>query len=245
MKLIIAIDDTDNLESRGTGHLARELAASLERENLIFLENVVRHQLLVHPQIPYTSHNSSASIVANSKSEMSQIIDFCTEFLLKESAEGSDVGLCVAEFEKISENIISWGKKAKTEVLTKEKAHQLADSENIFLTGLTGKKIGVIGSLAAVGLRKEGNDGRILWLRNLRETTGIFSAAEICENLSVEKIQTIDYQDVDEKSLILLTEWTRPVMRDEKVTLIVQNSDNNEKYQYIVASKEFIKSISE
>jgi hypothetical protein len=60
MKLLIGIDDTDNLESRGTGYCVRQLANWLSEKNLVVPLGITRHQLLVDPRIPYTSHNSSA-----------------------------------------------------------------------------------------------------------------------------------------------------------------------------------------
>jgi hypothetical protein len=62
MTLLIAIDDTDNAESIGTGRLSRMLAEELTKQGMIRQTSVTRHQLLVHPDIPYTSHNSSACI---------------------------------------------------------------------------------------------------------------------------------------------------------------------------------------
>ena len=56
MVLYIALDDTDTLDSIGTGRLAREIAEDLAREFPVYA--VTRHQLFVHPDIPYTSHNS-------------------------------------------------------------------------------------------------------------------------------------------------------------------------------------------
>jgi hypothetical protein len=60
MTVFIGLDDTDNLESRGTGWLARDIAAELSADYPVV--GVTRHQLLVDPRVPYTSHNSSAAI---------------------------------------------------------------------------------------------------------------------------------------------------------------------------------------
>jgi hypothetical protein len=46
MKLLIGIDDTDNLESRGTGYRVRQLANWLA-ENQLGAQRITRHQLLV------------------------------------------------------------------------------------------------------------------------------------------------------------------------------------------------------
>lgn len=70
MKLLIGIDDTDNLESRGTGYRVRQLANWLSEKNLVVPLGITRHQLLVDPRIPYTSHNSSACLVVESASDL-------------------------------------------------------------------------------------------------------------------------------------------------------------------------------
>ena len=57
--LLICMDDTDSLDSPGTGEVLEELLARLAEEGLGRGSFITRHQLLVHPDIPYTSHNSS------------------------------------------------------------------------------------------------------------------------------------------------------------------------------------------
>ena len=53
MRILIAIDDTDNLETPGTGHLASALSDLLEKNELGKGSPVTRHQLYVHPDIPH------------------------------------------------------------------------------------------------------------------------------------------------------------------------------------------------
>ncbi|MGH2717450.1 MAG: hypothetical protein ACRDJU_02570, partial [Actinomycetota bacterium] len=60
--LLIAIDDTDNRDSRGTGAGSRALLEALLDAELGQPVGITRHQLLVDPAIPYTSHNSSACL---------------------------------------------------------------------------------------------------------------------------------------------------------------------------------------
>src|SRR5690242_12631799 len=97
VNVLIGIDDTDNLQSRGTGFLAQRLLASLEEEGLGSGAGATRHQLLVDPRIPYTSHNSSACICWNGGPEprVDEIVRRCGELLEAESAPGSDPGLIV------------------------------------------------------------------------------------------------------------------------------------------------------
>ena len=159
MKVLIGIDDTDNFESRGTGFHARQLGRLIEEQNYGKVWGITRHQLFVHKEIPYTSHNSSACLKVEIQN-FDLIIELCRNFLIKISASGSDAGLCIASIENINKDIIDWGLQAKKQILKKEDAHLLAEKNCIYLEGLTGEKIGVIGSLAAVGLHYYGNDGR-------------------------------------------------------------------------------------
>ena len=62
--IYVGIDDTDVLGSPGTNKLARHLIHHLpaEYEPLV----AIRHQLLFDPRVPYTSKNSSASLLFRS-----------------------------------------------------------------------------------------------------------------------------------------------------------------------------------
>ena len=56
---LIGIDDTDNLETKGTGFRAREIAKLIINKLGGLVHNISRHQLFFDPRIPFTSHNSS------------------------------------------------------------------------------------------------------------------------------------------------------------------------------------------
>jgi len=246
VKILIGIDDTDNLESRGTGFIARQLAENLKLKGLINPITVVRHQLFVSPEIPFTSHNSSASISGELTGNIDLLKQELEAFVLQHSASGSDAGICLlqvcADFDY--SEIVRWGRNAKSRVLKKSDAHKLAESTGVFLKGLTGEKIGVIGALAAVGLRLWGNDGRLLWMQHLRETSGILKAAEIQSLIGIDCIKTTEGNIVEADSKISIGEWTRPVLQKNLITLYVEKV-NSEVYEYQSAPKQFIKDISE
>ncbi|NQV03660.1 MAG: hypothetical protein HQ542_13510 [Bacteroidia bacterium] len=241
----IGIDDTDNLESRGTGHMARALAQSLLHTGLVKVYSITRHQLLVDPAIPYTSHNSSACIFGKVSGNEYWMRNYCSDFLLAHAASGSDVGLCIAFEEEIHEDIIRFGNQAKEVVLAKSAATNLARKYQIFLAGLTGKKIGVIGALAAVGLRFEGNDGRLLWMERLREIQGVFSAGKYKELVPIDMIVDLQGTPICDDTSIRITEWCRPVVRNKKILLFAEKLNGNENCEYQSASREYIKLISE
>ena len=67
MNIFIGLDDTDNKESRGTGHLARVIAENLAEQYEVV--GVTRHQLLFDPRVPYTAKNSCAAVILNCNDE--------------------------------------------------------------------------------------------------------------------------------------------------------------------------------
>ena len=245
MKVYIGIDDTDNLDSRGTGYQARALGLSLMEAGLLVLKSVTRHQLLVDSRIPYTSHNSSACLYGECSVDLQQLIGHCSNFLIRESAFDSDAGLCVAPDDEITPELIAYGIRAKHDVLTMADAFGMVKGKNIFLEGFKNARIGVIGSLAAVGLRAGGEDGRLLWTRNLRETIGTFTVKELQDMIDVDQVTDQYFKKIDPLAEIQITEWCRPVMAGGMVTLIAEKNNVNKPYEYQSASKEYIKRISE
>jgi hypothetical protein len=239
MRCLLGIDDTDNLETRGTGHRVRQLAEWLAESHLAEPQGITRHQLLVDPQIPYTSHNSSACLAVETETP-NDMWDAAREFLLRESAVGSDAGLCLAEWNSISADVLDFGRRAKLEVLTMLDAEQTASRSGIRCEGLTGTHGGIIGALSAIGLHRAGNDGRYLWLPGLRELKGKYQVEEICANGHVDRICTVENMDLPPKTIVDVGEWIRPILRDGQATLYVE--ENNHEWRII--SKDRIKSFS-
>lgn len=245
MKLLIGIDDTDNKDSRGTGYRARKLGELIQEKKLGTVTGITRHQLFVDPLIPYTSQNSSACIeVMTNEAEKLKVL--CRGFLLEDSAEGSDVGLCIHAYERIPKEIIHWGQQAKKKVLNKKEAHALADEHGIFLEGLTGTHDGIIGAMAAIGLRKSGNDGRFIWLKGkeLRELSGAMEFKEIKNKTGIQEIFNKKHEPIQVTAIIDMGQWVRPILKDHKPTIIVEEEKNNERIYWKCVSKEYIKSIS-
>jgi tRNA(Ile2) C34 agmatinyltransferase TiaS len=244
-RVLIGIDDTDNLESRGTGFRARDLAREITRNHLGILKGITRHQLFFDRRIPYTSHNSSACLEIESNDPAS-LITCSREYLLRESAPGSDAGLAVALFEQVGSAIVDWGLRAKKEILTQEEARQLAGEHGIHLEGLTGTRDGIIGSLAALGLRKSGNDGRYIGVggREIRELKGVLTGTELFREIRIDAIEETNGTMVPVEERINTGDWMRPVLRNHKITLIAEKAPKSEAYEWQTASKEYIKSIT-
>ena len=164
---LVCIDDTDDICTKGTGEIAEEiavkLAASAENKNSSTTRLVTRHQLYVHPDIPYTSHNSSMCFQIDTPLDFVRIKDICVTHLKQESASVADPGLAILDLESdfTIKKLIEFGQSAKTEVKTKEQAYELAKAQGVDLTEHGGTGQGVIGAIAGIGLRLSGQDGRV------------------------------------------------------------------------------------
>ena len=239
MRYLIGIDDTDNLESRGTGHRARQMAEFLS--GIATPLGITRHQLLVSPEIPYTSHNSSACLLVDAPSDKETLLwEAGREFLLRESAPGSDAGICLAAWDAVTPCVRAFGARAKQVVLTQLEAEQTAEDYELRLEGLTGTHGGIIGALAAVGLRHEGNDGRFLWLPGLRELSGKYSVAELCQRGNIDAVHTLDGFILPPETSVDVGEWVRPIMHGGQAILFVEERE----HEWYILSKDHIKSIT-
>jgi hypothetical protein len=237
MIYFIALDDTDNKDSRGTGFKSRELGKLIVDKKLGVVESISRHQLFVHEKIAYTSQNSSACLIVDTNTP-DELRDLCKAYLIDVAEIGSDAGLCFAHIDQINEKILDWGKRAKKEILYKEDAFKLAEESGIFLEAYTGERIGVIGALAAVGLRRAGNDGRNIWLsgHELRDLKKI---------INIQAIISKDGGEINDEDRIEVGEWLRPPIKNNKNTIIVEQSKNDKSYEWKSVSKDYIKSISD
>jgi len=163
LRLLISIDDTDDMDSRGTGDIAELLAQGLADAGLAECGRVTRHQLLVHPDIAYTSHNSSMCFAGAIDDEsLDEVTSWCMRTLAAESVTAADPGLCVVALETLlrPERLVAYGREAKQRVIGKHEAYRVARGLGVHLSEHGGTGIGVIGALAGAGLRLSGDDGR-------------------------------------------------------------------------------------
>jgi tRNA(Ile2) C34 agmatinyltransferase TiaS len=216
--IYIGIDDTDNLESRGTGWLAWEITQELSRDYSV--AGVTRHQLLVDPRIPYTSHNSSAAIGIDGAGpvDIDELFERVKTLLLAGVAYSSDPGLCVTSV-SAARNLIEFGRRAQREVLTQVEAREMAELHGARLAGLGGSQDGVIGAVAAVGLAACGEDGRYLLVGRSRDLTGLQEIAAIKET-GICTVVTLDGQPVDQG--LVLADKLRPARRGGQPVLFVE-----------------------
>ncbi len=229
MKIYIAIDDTDSLEIGATGQSANELRQIIRTKGWGEPEPVTRHQLLLHPDIPYTSHNSSMCFSVDMKEdELDNLIHCAAEFLENTSAPGSDPGLCVAAIDRIKDIdcLIQFGFKAKKEILNKEAAYKTAEYCSIHLSEHGGTGQGIIGAIAAIGLRMTGNDGRFqgkIKLKDIGEAMGI---EEILANTEIAEVQSIDGQVLASCETLIVGNKIKTVLLEGKRKLLVYRKND-------------------
>ncbi|MFT5697985.1 MAG: hypothetical protein ACI8ZB_000839 [Desulforhopalus sp.] len=219
MQIYLSVDDTDNLTSIGSGQLAENLTEELINCGLVKnCSNITRHQLYYHDDIPYTSHNSSMCFTASiSPASLTDLVAFSSLYLKDHSAQGSDPGLCIAEDSDTldREALIQFGQQAKSTILNKDLAYNLANSTKVHLSEHGGTGDGVIGALAGIGLRLQGNDGRFRGWFNMGEIGEITTAAQLCKHHAVSDVIDENGQSLAPESPIRIT--------DEKIKTILHN----------------------
>jgi tRNA(Ile2) C34 agmatinyltransferase TiaS len=213
----IGLDDTDNLESRGTGRLARGIAAALAADYPLL--GVTRHQLLVDPRVPCTKNNSCAAIALGVDGDVdpSVLLERVRALMLADFQPGSDPGLCIAPL--VPASVSEFGRRAQREVVSHDEARALAAGCGIPLLGLGGDEGGVIGALAAVGLAASGEDGRYVQVGRSRELTGLQPVMALLE-AGIAAVQTLDGQPVTEG--LVQTNRLRPARRGGRPIAVVE-----------------------
>ncbi|MCB2190598.1 MAG: hypothetical protein KQI62_03485 [Deltaproteobacteria bacterium] len=225
MKLFIAIDDTDNPNTIGTGRLSRMLAAELHKRGLISQASVTRHQFLVHPDIPYTSHNSSACLEAEGLADADQVFEAAKEFMLANLHEEANPGLCLAPEGAVPASLVDLGRRAQKQVLKVEEGYGLAETPGLrtWRHGPTGQ--GIIGALSGVGLRSTGDDGRFIELQGIREIGGVLTVDDIIAQTAVTSVVSDTGQELAGNERVDTLDWIRPTLREGSPVMEVESRD--------------------
>jgi len=221
--ILIGLDDTDNATSRGTGHLARRLSAELAARGLGPL-GVTRHQFLVDPRIPYTSHNSGACVAVEGDGAAAA---FAFDFVAASAADGSDPGVCVAEAAAVGHEAIAFGRDATRRIVEMDEALEVARAAGIDLRVLGGSGLGVIGALGSVALRAEGDEGRFIDLPGLRALPPRVTLPALAR-LGVRVERPSDDRPARSDDALETLGWVRPRLVRGEAVLPVEWSDEHD-----------------
>jgi hypothetical protein len=224
MRIYIGFDDTDVAgASRGTGKLARWFCEHLpDSASLI---GVVRQQLPRFPEIPFTSNNSSACViigipdaVPDFSEVLKVLIKSATRHIESHFIDGSDPGLCVtASSNPAVPNLIAFGRKACTRIVTQQEA--IAAAQGAHLSAHGGTSDGIIGAAAGVGLTISGWSGRFIEFGDLRRFSDSVTVSELEKSgilvLSIDRDALVPGPDdkVDTRGWLRPRLWgNRPVL---------------------------------
>lgn len=220
----IAIDDTDELGYHtSTGEICDEIRKHIT-QYYGQTTPVTRHQLFLHPDIPYTSHNSSMCFTCYIKPEIIEEVKiFVSDFVTKQSAPSAAAGICIGFSKDIlhKDELLKYATDAKKNVLTHKLAYEVADKSNLYLRALTPNENGIIGALAGIGLRLSGNDGRLKGKIKLNKE--IITSRELLNESLFQAIHSLDSTWVDLDKPIQCKEYLKGVILNTKITLLLRD----------------------
>lgn len=226
-KWLIAIDDTDDIGTKGTGEIASEIGQLLlAADSGATVRLVTRHQLYVHENIPYTSHNSAMCFAYDGSLSLAQIREIAIAHLAQECAAAADPGLAVVNLAALKDQgaLELYGLSAKQQVLTKAQAYTLAQQLNVTLSEHGGTGQGVIGALAGIGLRLTGNDGRVKGQFQLGDNITL-NVSDILHQTGLDGVLTTDGQWLQATDSVQLAGKVKAVFAKGKFALLVAQAD--------------------
>ncbi len=220
---LIGIDDTDEPDSPGTGRLARDLGAALEARGDNVL-GVTRHQLLLHPLIPYTSANSAACLLVRSdESDRMALAELVEVFVKVRSAALAEPGVAVVEADKDLSVAADIGGKAQREVLDDVgRLGSLASRAGIELRSTGRGESGLVGAISAVGLRWTGHDGRFIDLDGIRLGWETATVQDLIGQTGVMSVLKEDGEELASEEEVAVDGWLRPSLIGGRPSLVVR-----------------------
>jgi Predicted DNA-binding protein containing a Zn-ribbon domain len=246
MRFLIGVDDTDNPKTSSTGLLAQRLGLFLQENGLGQLQAVTRHQLLLSAQVPHTSDNSAICITFEADAaRRSELEMACRAFILREYSTGADAGFAMTPWAQVGAEVFTWARTVKNRVVSRQEAMQIARSSQIAIAGLTGSGAGVIGALAAIGLRFKGEDGRFLWLPDLNELSGIYTCSEIMSIAPIDRIESLRGRSPRPDEKVEIGKWIRPILREGRCVLLVEEEKQNQNFDWHLLGMEEVRRISD
>ncbi|MEN6462812.1 MAG: hypothetical protein ABFC94_15765, partial [Syntrophomonas sp.] len=148
---------------------------------------------------------------------------------------------CVTEVEKLAApgRLIAFGYRAKEQVLSKAEAYDLAEELDIHLSEHGGTGDGVIGSLAGVGLRLSGCDGRLRGKLHFSGPEEVAKAGELRRQTGIEVVKSLDGRHIiADNEPIRLGETLKGVMLlGQRVLLVYPTEKPSDEVQWQTCTK--------
>lgn len=222
MIFYLGIDDTGQPGKAGTDQNALALGLHLQSRKLARLVHVSTHTLVAANEIPGSSLNQAYCLTLDGEAHVLREIDMESRvYLMRNSAAGSNPGFALAARPQVNERVLNWGKACQSLTLERREALDLARSQGITAAGFTGSGSGVIGALAAVGLRFSGFDGWITWLPGLPELKGVMTFSEILQISTFDYVKSLRGRTPDFRDRINLGDHVMPLLYEGRTVLLL------------------------
>lgn len=223
-RFVIGIDDTDVPDGPGTSSLVRRLAEKVEVDGFGTSLGVTRHELLDSEKIPHTDRNLCYALAIDTGQDVLDVEDFVVDFVRAEASRDASPGMALLSRHSDMPHALAFGRRAQQEVLKLAEAERYASESNVLVRGLGGSRAGMIGALAAAGLRGGGKDGRYTDLRGIRAIAGRVTAGQIRAGSDLQHILNEDGEELDRDDPIDTFDWIRPRVEEGQPVLRVRRS---------------------
>jgi hypothetical protein len=220
-RFVIGADDTDAPGSAGTGELLCGLAERAASDGFGSAEGVTRHQLWASEKVRATADNACYALALETDRDVLDVEDYVADFVRSEAASGANAAIAILSRHSDMPHALAFGRRAQQELLRERDAEQYAAESNVLLRSLAGSRAGIVGALAAAGLRGGGKDGRYTWLPGLAALTGRLRAGQVREASAIQQILDPEGEEVDRDDLIDFGEGIRPPVEDGRPILRV------------------------
>lgn len=225
MKIFVAIDDSRQLDGGKAGETASLLGKFIEENGWGRSSIPSRHRLYPHPDTACKKHNTARSFLADiGEQYLADFIDYACRLVRSTGTPDSNAGLAVAipELMENPDELIEYAYRVKEGLVSKDEALKFKNKPGLYLFELNGSGRGIIGALAAAGLRITGNDGQ--FRGKLQIGTGedyIASVKEIIDKSYVEQVKNMDFENISDSEYVRMGEKVKIVLLDNKYTLMV------------------------
>jgi Predicted DNA-binding protein containing a Zn-ribbon domain len=146
VRVIIGIDDTDTKEKGATW------ASGLKLGQTCPIGHFLEHKIIqLNPRTPTKTTNccSTAVTFAVKEDEVPKLIEYCVEFIRKESYS-TDAVMTVYQGLEVPRKLTEYAWSAKTRMYTVDEAVAVAEECGVQIISITGTG-GIIGAVAAIG----------------------------------------------------------------------------------------------
>lgn len=229
MKIYVAIDDSRQLDGGKAGETAFLLGKYIEKRGWGKSAIPSRHRLYPNPATGCKKHNTARSLAADiDEQHLADFIDYACTLVKSTGTPDSNAGLVIAIPELMDNpgELVQYAYQVKEEMIGKEEALKLVDRPGLYVFELNGSGNGIIGALAAAGLRMTGNDGQ--FRGKLQVGSGedyIARVREIIDETYVEQVKNMNFETLHDDEYVRMGEKVKVVLLDNQYTLMVFSTD--------------------